>query len=459
MNEYSGNFDLNTISSLPIWFGRIVSSVSWQDNIESSIFSEPEQQKGWGYRYRVRYFGLHSGSTQDLSDEQLPMANVVMPVTAGSGLGGFQETPTLSPGSIVTGFFLDGMAGQEPYINGVLINSNNEVPKEQPKNEIGGLQLFNDTYKEGTPEKGAFVPTHLIGNQNNWGVIQSIGDKINLGDDAINAWKEQDLDRKKTVPLQSPCKKDSSPFKGIKATIKNLQNEIQNYDTITELFGGGDPDREKFIQKVLDIASGDIAGHIKNIFDNIRGYVFNYVAEEAKKRMPFLFPSEIPEFTQQVNEGNNIISCLFNKLVRQLPNLIKNILSGLLDNLINTSFCFIENFVSDLLSNFGILDQITNAVKMAISLFTQAVDILNNIAEFAFNALDFVSGILNFFKCDDDTDCPQIQEINLAGVFSDGGDPLVPVSKTFGKDALDLYSSKFGEVSDIPNYSAAFGGS
>jgi hypothetical protein len=456
MNEYSGNFDLNSVSSLPRWFGRVVSDVSWQENVESKLFSEAEQQKGWGYRYRVRYFGLHSGSTQDLSDEQLPMANVVMPVTAGSGLGGFYDTPALSSGSVVTGFFLDGMAGQEPYIDGVLINSNNEVPKEQPKDEIGGLQLFNQTYKEGSPETGAFVPTNLIGTQEYWKVIQSIGDKINLGDGAIQAWTEQDLDRKKPTPLASPCKTDNSPFKGIQTTIKNLLNDIQNYDTIAEIFGGGNPNREAFIQKILDIATGDIVGYVKNLFDSIRGYAYTVIADEAKKRMPFLFPSEIPEFTQKVNEGNNILSCLFNKLVRQLPNLIRNILSGLLDKLIDTAFCFVENFVSDLLSKFGILDQITNAVKTAISLFSQAVDILNSVGEFAFNGLDFVNGILNFFKCDDDAACPQQQEITLSGVFSQSGDPQVSFDKLIGPNPVFSYGSGNGSSSNQPDYSVAF---
>ncbi len=160
MNAYSGNFDLNAASSLPRWFGRVVSSASWQDNIEAAHF-DPKDQKGWGYRYRVRYSGLHSGSTQDLPDEQLPMANVIMPVTAGSGLGGFIDTPTISAGTIVTGVFLDGMAGQEPYVDGILINSNNSVQKSQPKDETGGLQLFNDTYKGTNPQTGAFVPDFL----------------------------------------------------------------------------------------------------------------------------------------------------------------------------------------------------------------------------------------------------------------------------------------------------------
>jgi hypothetical protein len=148
-----------------MWLGRIVSSESWQDNIEASHF-DPQDQKGWGYRYRVRYFGLHSGSTEELPDDQLPMANVIMPVTSGSGLGGFIDTPVLSAGTIVIGLFLDGMAGQEPYIFGVLVNSNNDVPKKQSKDEIGGLQLFNDTYKGTTPQLAAYVPDHLIAVKN-----------------------------------------------------------------------------------------------------------------------------------------------------------------------------------------------------------------------------------------------------------------------------------------------------
>lgn len=455
MNEYSGNFDLNSVSSLPRWFGRVVSDVSWQDNIESELFSQAEQQKGWGYRYRIRYFGLHSASTQDLPDEQLPMANVVMPVTAGSGLGGFHDTPALSSGSIVTGYFLDGMGGQEPYIDGVLINSNNEVPKEQPKDQIGGLQLFNQTYKEGPLETGAFVPAYLIGDKSYWKTIQSIGDKMHLGDGAVKAWEEQQIDRERVTPLASPCKTDNSPMKGIQQTMKNLLSEIEKYDTIVEIFGSGDPNREKFIQKVLDIASGDIVGYLKTIFQDVRGYVMNFFAEQAKKELPFLFPSEVPEFTEKVEKGNNLISCLFNKLVRQLPNLIKDLLKNLLNSLVNAPLCFVENLIGDFLNNSGILDQISNVVNQALSLFNQAIGIIGEIGDFLFNALDFVTGILNFFKCDDDADCPQVQQINLAGAFSPGGDP--PISFNQALQAGNLISTKGnGDSSPAVDYSVAF---
>ena len=43
-----------------------------------------------------------------------------------------------------------------------MINSNNDAPKQQPKDETGGLQLFNDTYKGTTPQLAAYVPDYLI---------------------------------------------------------------------------------------------------------------------------------------------------------------------------------------------------------------------------------------------------------------------------------------------------------
>jgi hypothetical protein len=425
MSVNFSNFESEFINYTPRWFGRIEESVSWQENIEDEIFNEASQQKGWGYRYRVRIFGYHTGNQIDLPANQLVMANVVMPVTAGSGLGGFHDTPAISAGTIVTGFFIDGLSGQEPYIDGILINSNNDVPKSPPAGETGRFQLFNDTYKEGSPERGAFVPTYFIGTQEYWKTIQSIGDKIHLGVGAVQSWTEQNLDRYRPTPLASPCKNDNSPVKGIQKTIQNLLNDIRDRDTIAELFGGGDPDREAFIQRTLDVASGDIAGYVKTIFEGIRAWTYNYFAEETKKQLPFLFPSEIPEYQKKVDQGNNLISCLFNKLVRQLPGIISNILLELLDKVVDVAFCLITNFVNDLLVNSGILDEITNAVRTALGLFSQGVATLTN-------ALTFVNGILDFFRCDDDADCPQQLETNLAGQTI-GPDPEIQ-GTTIGVD-------------------------
>jgi len=117
----------------PWWLGRVESKDVFKDNIQPSTFDSLHELKGWGERYNVRIFNWHTGNLNKLPPEVTVKAQVVKPVTAGSGHGGGAETSSIQSGSIVFGFFMDGMAGQEPYIMGVLGNSNNNVPKERGK--------------------------------------------------------------------------------------------------------------------------------------------------------------------------------------------------------------------------------------------------------------------------------------------------------------------------------------
>lgn len=140
------------------WYGRIVSDKEWHDVIEPSNFYDLNDRKSWGYRYKVRVIGKDCGDRNVLPDSQLRWANVVLPTTAGSSIGGFFNTPAIASGTLVTGYYEDFSGQQELYIDGIIINSNNEVPKKQTLGEIGGFDLFNDTYKSGSPQTCALVP-------------------------------------------------------------------------------------------------------------------------------------------------------------------------------------------------------------------------------------------------------------------------------------------------------------
>jgi hypothetical protein len=115
----------------PWWIGRVEDKEVWKDNIQGETFTNISNIKGWGQRYKVRVFNWHTGDVSKLQPEEMAFCQVVMPVTAGSGHGGASITPAIESGSIVFGFFMDGMAGQEGYIVGLLGNSNNNVPKER----------------------------------------------------------------------------------------------------------------------------------------------------------------------------------------------------------------------------------------------------------------------------------------------------------------------------------------
>ena len=65
-------------------------------------------------RVRVRCVGYHTQNKTDLSTEDLPWAQVLLPITS-SGISGIGQTPLgLVEGSHCVGFFRDAPYNQEP---------------------------------------------------------------------------------------------------------------------------------------------------------------------------------------------------------------------------------------------------------------------------------------------------------------------------------------------------------
>jgi hypothetical protein len=265
--------------------------------------------------------------------------------------------------------------------------------------------------------------------------IQSAIDKsrsIDFDEITKFAWEYND-DIRKVYAVASPCKSDSTSMKGIQLAIKNLQNAVGTIQKFSDINSAVDAlinenvEPGKTIKKVLDIATGDIAGYVKNIMGGVRGWVLNKVQDEVKKKLPFLFPSEMPLFIKKLNEGTNLLSCTFAKIMRGLTGMVGDLLLGLIDKFINGPMCLVEDFVGGLLNQ--IMGPIQAAVTAINALLGGVTGAVAGIAGSLFNMLDFATGILNFFKCDDDKVCPDQHEITRAGagVNNDaGGDPQGP---------------------------------
>ena len=77
-------------------------------------------------RVRVRCVGYHTQKKTDLPTEDLPWAQVLLPITS-SGISGIGQTPLgLVEGSHCVGFFRDAPYNQEP----VIIGSFPGIPKD-----------------------------------------------------------------------------------------------------------------------------------------------------------------------------------------------------------------------------------------------------------------------------------------------------------------------------------------
>jgi len=93
-------------------------------------------------RVRVRCLGYHTANKTDLPTEDLPWAQVLLPITS-SGISGVGQTPLgLVEGSHVIGFFRDGAYAQEPVILG----------------SMPGVPIETATNPESNTDKGFFDP-------------------------------------------------------------------------------------------------------------------------------------------------------------------------------------------------------------------------------------------------------------------------------------------------------------
>ena len=157
------------------WIGQVSDDSYWRDNISPGKFEDKESVPGWGYRYKVRIFGLHDWGEDSIKSENLPWANIMYPVTAGGYQTNSGETPNIRQGNIVFGFFLDGSEKDQPIIMGVMGNNaqtqlattigNNRVSNTQPGSvATSGYAKGNVDYKGTTTpitpdkDKGATRP-------------------------------------------------------------------------------------------------------------------------------------------------------------------------------------------------------------------------------------------------------------------------------------------------------------
>ena len=123
--EQGALFDIGQLGQeFQWWIGQIADDSSWRDNILAGKFKSPNTIPGWGYRYKVRIMGRHDQSEETIETKDLPWAQVMYPVTAGTGMASAYQTPNIRQGMFCFGFYLDpGPDPKVPIIMGLLGNN------------------------------------------------------------------------------------------------------------------------------------------------------------------------------------------------------------------------------------------------------------------------------------------------------------------------------------------------
>lgn len=118
----------------------VIPSEYYGDSTRWFIATVVSNQAPSGYegRVKIRVHGLHSASTQDIPESDLPWAQCILPTTEG-GVSGLGRIPRLQASALVFGFFMDGTNSQTPIIVGSIphIELPSEVQLGQPEEDVG----------------------------------------------------------------------------------------------------------------------------------------------------------------------------------------------------------------------------------------------------------------------------------------------------------------------------------
>lgn len=446
------------------WIGQIAPEKSWRDNKTGIPNENNEKVPGFGERYKVRIMGHHTAVPSELSDDELPWATVMYPVTAGGGTGASSQTCNLRQGMFVFGFFMDGEDGQQPVIMGVVgTNSYTAVMKNVPDAKFipfTGLSPQNGeqvaTYARvasGSAGEVAPVAPEAEGEpQENDQVINSPeGQATEIVDAASEVASEE---KEEDIPLPKPSECSEIPLAGLQLSMANSIKEIEklrgtlNDARLSATRGVSDYEGmllEKKAQMRTDITSAlkwvfdemikkveGIGNEINRMIQGIAGPHENYAGEAG--------------FVTTVDGFICAVKAIFKALTEYLMDLVDSIV----DKVINVAKCFVENFIAAILAQIdNLLTQFINTVfDAAMEAINTVFDVGDQALSIATSIVSFVQDILSILDCESDPACEAYRADQwniLTGGQSDRESLDTILNKVKG------FSDQFDQVFDFTN--------
>ena len=405
------------------WIGQIAPEKEWKNNISGYPVGTSSDIGGVGERYKVRIMGYHTADKEELPDDKLPWATVMYPVTAGGGPGASFQSANLTQGTFVFGFFMDGEDAQQPVIMGAIgYNDYNQVMANVPR--VGFVPYRG--FPQGTPISVTSIKAQPGGET---GELETTGGGSNgsttVSESTTNNTKsfaDAEANEKSKEPLATPedCKSKISGIRlQIQNAIKDIEKTKKSIYSYQYALAKKTADIQAKISEKIDEYAEFITNGLKWIIAAIQKEIIKRVNDGAKKAYNAVFPNERAELKDKVETANDLIACLFKKIIAALLGIVKDFLLGAVDKVVNTAVCLVDNFLGTLLAG------IANLVDSIISQAFGAINaVLGGIASIAGGALDIIIDVLSFLSCEEKPECPEVDEWDIwygagAGPFSD----------------------------------------
>ena len=342
------------------WIGQI-----------APIEAQKSQQEGegWGNRFKTRILGYHPFSKEDLSDDDLPWASVLLPPTSGSGGANFFQSVRIRPGDVVMGFFLDGDNAQIPVIFGIYGRTKN-VSQDAPSIGFAPFTGYTKRVKTNNATITSEAGDTEKNSQKNNSILTE--DKIKKKNEEVEKKNEEKEEEDKdlkyqaisstvggSVDVANDC--DDDFLTEVSSTLDDL---VAAVDSGTDFFG----DIAQATSKIQKMSNSLVSSTMSNLYEKLVPEMQGGLESLYEKIAPISGPSAAiaaqEALIPKVKGLDGLLECAPGKIVNGLNKTIQELLNDALLSVSNTGICIAEQFTASLLD--GIINEISDTLDLSL---------------------------------------------------------------------------------------------
>ena len=392
------------------WIGQIPPTESQDGQINGA---------GWGNRSKVRIMGYHPYNTVELSNEDLPWAQVLLSTTDGTGAANYGTNHKLKQGDTVFGFFLDGDNAQIPVIVGCFGRTD-----QVPSTDFAGPFIPFTGYTNRIKNDGS----RIVPDQTNEQTRESQKSPYYLPPQTANS-----IDRGRAWSgvigdtLQLGTAKPGSKMEKISTELENAIKYLQDLKSFPNLAQEWIDIKveelcEQISQKIQGITTEIVSGVVNSTYEELQPVlqqgaesVYNTVNSTTKaatqsKSTAHLAGVEAQKATiEPVKQLQKLIPCLISSIIESLGSLISDMVCALLENVANVVSCVIDQFLGGLLN--GIIDLIIAGMSGVLGALSLLLSFSNfNLGDTIRELAGGLLGIPLSFNCGEEETDPGVEK-------------------------------------------------
>ena len=355
------------------WIGKVTSPKDgkWEDTLEKKHMENGEEI--YSHRCRVRILGYHD--TDDLKDEELPLAHILLPSNT-TTVGGRSQTVQYQGGEIVIGFFFDGEEAQQPAIFATLHRQDFQEVEEdyEPNNDLDNSLapeikdgVGKNNYNEGKKDITYSYTGTSAGNK------QVNENTNNETDDEI--FCETNEIAKMTTELKKFTQK------------LQLLQQLNESSTYLDPVYGGFVDMKKEIKFTASKIHNSMTGLVRRGRTWLIQESVGKFSEDLSKKIDRHTKLKVTNATSRLNK---LIYCNIEKIAEGLLDYIEGSLENMVGSILDVPICAIENFLGDMFGQVlnvldndlgGLFRQLNNlhggGIALPSEVFTKGIQIAN----------------------------------------------------------------------------------